>query len=33
MPTSHWHKLYASHVAASAGTLFDLLSDMPNYGR
>jgi Polyketide cyclase / dehydrase and lipid transport len=33
MPTSHWHKLYTSHVAAPAGTLFDLLSDMPNYGR
>jgi Polyketide cyclase / dehydrase and lipid transport len=33
MPTSHWHKLYTSHVAAPAGTLFDLLSDLPNYGR
>lgn len=33
MPTSQWHKLYTSHVAAPADTLFGLLADMPNYGR
>jgi hypothetical protein len=29
---SHWHKLYASDVAAPAELLFTLLSDLPNYG-
>jgi hypothetical protein len=33
MATSQWHKLYTSHVAASADLLFGLLADMPNYGR
>jgi hypothetical protein len=33
MPTSHWHKLYTSQVAAPPGVLFELLADMPNYGR
>jgi hypothetical protein len=28
-----WHKLYTSTVAAPVEVLFDLLSDMPNYGR
>jgi hypothetical protein len=33
MATSQWHKLYSSSVAAPPATLFELLSDMPNYGR
>ena len=33
MPSSQWHKLYTSHVAAPPGLLFGLLADMPNYGR
>jgi Polyketide cyclase / dehydrase and lipid transport len=33
MATSHWHKLYSSSVAAPPAILFELLSDMPNYGR
>jgi hypothetical protein len=30
---SQWHKLYSAKVAAPAEVLFELLSDMPNYGR
>lgn len=33
MPSSQWHKFYTSTVAAPPGVLFELLSDMPNYGR
>jgi Polyketide cyclase / dehydrase and lipid transport len=33
MPTSFWHKLYTTHVAASPGALFGLVADLPNYGR
>ena len=33
MPTSQWHKLYTSLVAAPPGVLFGLLADMPAYGR
>jgi hypothetical protein len=33
MATSLWHKLYRSRVAAPPALLFELLSDMPNYGR
>jgi Polyketide cyclase / dehydrase and lipid transport len=33
MAKSQWHKFYSSSVAAPPATLFDLLSDMPNYGR
>jgi hypothetical protein len=33
MATSRWHKLYTSKVAAAPAVLFELLSDMPNYGR
>jgi uncharacterized protein YndB with AHSA1/START domain len=33
MSSSQWHKLYASQVAASPQTLFDLLSDLPHYNR
>jgi hypothetical protein len=33
MATSRWHRLYSSEVAAPPGVLFELLSDMPNYGR
>ena len=33
MATSHWHRLYSSRVAAPPAILFELLSDMPNYGR
>ena len=31
--TTRWHKLYSSTVAAPPVVLFELLSDMPNYGR
>jgi hypothetical protein len=31
--TSQWHKFYSSRVAAPPAILFELLSDMPNYGR
>src|SRR6202034_1901551 len=30
---SHWHKFYTADIAAPAALLFDLLADMPNYGR
>src|ERR1700733_1223738 len=33
MSRSRWHKLYSSSVAAPPELLFELLSDMPNYGR
>lgn len=33
MATSRWHKIYRSQVAAPPAILFELLSDMPNYGR
>lgn len=33
MPASQWHKFYTSHVAAPPGALFELLADMPAYGR
>jgi uncharacterized protein YndB with AHSA1/START domain len=33
MATSRWHKLYRATVAAPPSTLFELLSDLPNYGR
>jgi hypothetical protein len=33
MATSQWHKFYSAKVAAKPEILFDLLSDMPNYGR
>lgn len=33
MPKSHWHKLYSETIAAPPETLFDLLSDLPNYSR
>jgi uncharacterized protein YndB with AHSA1/START domain len=33
LATSRWHKLYSSQVAAPPATLFELLSDMPEYGR
>jgi hypothetical protein len=33
MSHSQWHRFYTSQVAAPPGLLFDLLSDMPNYGR
>jgi hypothetical protein len=33
MATSCWHKLYRSSVAASPTIVFELLSDLPNYGR
>jgi hypothetical protein len=33
MSTSQWHKFYRSKVAAPPSTVFELLSDMPNYGR
>jgi hypothetical protein len=33
MATSHWQKFYRATVAAPPSTLFELLSDLPNYGR
>jgi len=33
MATSRWHKIYSSRVAAPPAILFELLSDMPHYGR
>jgi hypothetical protein len=33
MATSRWHKLYSSQVDAPPAILFELLSEMPNYGR
>jgi uncharacterized protein YndB with AHSA1/START domain len=33
MATSHWHRFYSSKVAAPPSALFELLSDLPNYGR
>ena len=33
MSGSQWHRFYASTIAARPELLFDLLSDMPNYGR
>jgi len=33
MSRSQWHKFHSSSVAAPPELLFDLLSDMPNYGR
>jgi len=33
MAKSQWHRLYSARVAARPAVLFELLSDMPNYGR
>ena len=33
MATSLWHKLYRARVAAPPALVFELLADMPNYGR
>jgi hypothetical protein len=33
MPVSQWHKLYASHITAPPAFLFELLADLPDYGR
>ena len=33
MASSQWHKLYTAEIAAPPAFLFDLLADMPNYGR
>jgi uncharacterized protein YndB with AHSA1/START domain len=33
MAASQWHKFYTSRVAAPPEVLFELLSDMPGYGR
>jgi uncharacterized protein YndB with AHSA1/START domain len=33
MSASQWHKLYTSLVAAPPGALFELLADLPAYGR
>jgi hypothetical protein len=33
MPASQWHKFYSADVAAPPGALFELLADMPDYGR
>jgi uncharacterized protein YndB with AHSA1/START domain len=31
--TSHWHKLYRADIIAPPEALFDLLADLPHYGR
>jgi hypothetical protein len=33
MAKSQWHRFYSAEVAAQPSVLFELLSDMPNYGR
>jgi hypothetical protein len=33
MPASHWHKLYTVDVVASPSVVFELIADMPKYGR
>lgn len=33
MARSQWHRFYNAKVAAQPAVLFELLSDMPNYGR
>jgi uncharacterized protein YndB with AHSA1/START domain len=33
MPSSQWHKLYGTRIAAPADLLFTLLTDLPNYGQ
>jgi hypothetical protein len=33
MSSSQWHKFYTVQVAAPPGVLFELLADMPDYGR
>jgi Polyketide cyclase / dehydrase and lipid transport len=33
MSASQWHRFYTSAVAAPPELLFDLLADLPNYGR
>lgn len=33
MARSQWHRFYSATIAAPAATLFDLLADLPNYGR
>jgi len=33
MSRSQWHRFYTAKVAAPPELLFDLLSDLPNYGR
>jgi carbon monoxide dehydrogenase subunit G len=30
---SQWHRLYSAEISAPAATIFDLLADLPNYGR
>ncbi len=33
MSASQWHKFYTASIATTPDVLFDLLADMPNYGR
>jgi hypothetical protein len=33
MAHSYWHRFYAATVAAPPAVVFDLLADLPNYGR
>jgi hypothetical protein len=33
MATSQWHRFYSSWIAAAPAVVFELVSDMPNYGR
>jgi hypothetical protein len=33
MSDSQWHKFYRASIATTPDVLFDLLADMPNYGR
>jgi hypothetical protein len=33
MAKSQWHRFYNAKIAAQPALVFELLSDMPNYGR
>lgn len=33
MSTSRWHRIYSSRIAAPPRLVFELLADLPNYGR
>lgn len=33
MTRSQWHRLYDVEISAPAASIFDLISDLPNYGR
>lgn len=33
MTRSQWHRFYSAEISAPAASIFDLLADLPNYGR